>query len=155
MRNFLNRIVVIFIIVSIFSCTNSQKTEQKDTTKVVLDKNGKKIPNPNAPIMDFLKGNIVDLGKINQGEIRTHTFKFKNTGKSPLKIEYANASCGCTVPSWPHEPIAPGGTGDITVEFNSKNKEGKLFKNVSIYANTVPEFNTVAFNVEVLVPEKK
>jgi Protein of unknown function (DUF1573) len=140
----LRTIKLLFILIvasQIVGCNNDQKKENK-TQKIVA----KKL----APKMDFKGKNLVDLGTITEGEKITHTFEFENTGNAPLQISYANASCGCTVPTWPKEAIAPGGKSAITVEFNSKNKEGKLLKNVSIYSNTIPEFNTVAFNIEVV-----
>lgn len=83
-----------------------------------------------------------DWGKVNDGEKVTHIFKFTNTGKEPLIISDAKGSCGCTVPQWPKEPIAPGGKGEIKVVFDSKgkgSKEGKLdTKKVTITANTDP-----------------
>jgi hypothetical protein len=128
----------------LFSCENKQAKDKAQTKqKVVADSLA-------APKMDFKGKNLVDLGKIKEGEKITHTYEFTNSGNAPLQISYANASCGCTVPTWPKNPIKPGGKGEILVEFNSKNKEGKLLKNVSIYANTKPEFNTVAFNIEVI-----
>jgi Protein of unknown function (DUF1573) len=140
--------LVFFIFLSVFfSCKNDQKNGNKvDSTKI--SKNGSKVKL--VPIMDFKGKNKVDLGTIKEGEKIKHTYEFVNTGTGPLQISYANASCGCTVPSWPKEAIPAGGKGEITVEFNSKNKEGKLLKNVSIYSNTVPEFNTVAFSIEVI-----
>ena len=83
-----------------------------------------------------------DWGKVNDGEKVTHIFKFTNTGKEPLIISDAKGSCGCTVPEWPKEPIAPGAKGEIKVVFDSKgkgSKEGKLdTKKVTITANTDP-----------------
>lgn len=140
--------LIFFIFFSVFfSCKNDQKNGDKiDSSKI--SKNGKKVKL--VPIMDFKGKNKVDLGTIKEGEKIKHTYEFINTGTGPLQISYANASCGCTVPSWPKEAIPVDGKGAITVEFNSKNKEGKLLKNVSIYSNTVPEFNTVAFSIEVI-----
>jgi hypothetical protein len=129
------------------SCDNKQKTTN-EIGKEEKSANGKTVVK--EPFMDFQGKNIADLGTINEGEIKKHTFEFVNTGTAPLQISYANASCGCTVPAWPKNAIPVGGKGAITVEFNSKNKSGKLYKTVSIYANTKPEFTTVAFNVEVL-----
>ena len=48
-----------------------------------------------------------DFGEITQGEKVEHTFKFKNTGENDLVIVSAKGSCGCTIPEWPKEPIAP------------------------------------------------
>lgn len=86
--------------------------------------------------------NEFDFGTITDGEKVRHSFKFKNTGKEPLVISNAKGSCGCTVPQWPKEPIAPGKSGEIEVEFNSKGKKGNQTKNVTITANTDPA-NTI------------
>ena len=79
-----------------------------------------------------------DFGTVDSGEKVNHTYKFTNTGSEPLIISNAKGSCGCTVPSWPKEPIPPGGTGEIAVQFDSKNKSGKQSKRVTITANTDP-----------------
>ena len=79
-----------------------------------------------------------DFGSIKEGEKVKHTFKFKNTGSEPLIISNAKGSCGCTVPKWPSEPIAPGASSQIEVEFDSKGKPGKQTKRVTVTANTVP-----------------
>jgi len=80
-----------------------------------------------------------DFGTIKEGEKVRHTFKFKNTGSEPLIISNAKGSCGCTVPKWPSEPIAPGASSQIEVEFDSKGKAGnKQTKRVTVTANTVP-----------------
>ena len=79
-----------------------------------------------------------DFGEVDEGEKVSHVYKFTNTGSEPLVISNAKGSCGCTVPKWPKNPIAPGETGDILVEFNSKGKTGKQTKRVTITANTDP-----------------
>ncbi len=79
-----------------------------------------------------------DYGIVDAGEKVQHTYKFKNTGSEPLIISNAKGSCGCTVPSWPKEPIPVGGTGEIDVVFDSKGKKGKQSKRVTITANTDP-----------------
>lgn len=79
-----------------------------------------------------------NFGVIDEGQIITHVFKFTNTGKEPLVISNAKGSCGCTVPTWPKEPVPPGGTGEIKVEFNSKGKPGPQNKKVTVTANTLP-----------------
>src|SRR5687768_16817628 len=56
-----------------------------------------------------------DFGKITDGEKVEYSFRFKNSGKNPLIITNASASCGCTVPEKPEAPIKPGETGFIKV----------------------------------------
>lgn len=94
-----------------------------------------------------------DFGTINQNDIVEHTYKFTNTGEVPLIIENASASCGCTVPDWPKEPIAPGAEGVINVKFDSKGKQGQQNKQITIRANTNPNFTKVALKGNVLTPD--
>lgn len=83
-----------------------------------------------------------DFGMVMEGEKVVHDYKFTNTGEEPLIISNAKGSCGCTVPDWPREPIAPGESGVIKVQFDSKNKGkvggGLQSKRVTITANTDP-----------------
>ena len=67
---------------------------------------------------------VYDFGTITEGEKVTHVFNFTNTGDADLVIVSAKGSCGCTVPEWPKEPIAPGAEGKISVVFNSEGKKG-------------------------------
>ena len=99
--------------------------------------------NPNGPVMSF-KETVYDFGTVKQGEVVNHTFTFTNTGKEPLIIENASASCGCTVPEWTKTPIAPGQTGDIKVQFNSTGKYGQQAPMVTIRANTEPNITQVS-----------
>lgn len=95
-----------------------------------------------------------DFGKIKQGDIVKHSFKFKNDGENPLIITAAQASCGCTVPEYPKEPIAPGESGEILVQFNSTGKMGAQNKTVQITANTLPNTTTLVLKGEVEAVEK-
>ena len=99
-------------------------------------------PNPDAPVMTFAESQF-DFGDIQPDSKVRHTFKFTNTGKSPLLIADATASCGCTTPSWTKEPIAPGGTGEMEVLFDSRGKEGLVNKQVSVRANTQPNITVI------------
>lgn len=76
-----------------------------------------------------------DFGTIDQGTNVEHEFTFTNTGNAPLVITDANSSCGCTVPTWTKEPIAPGETGEMLVKFNGSG-QNQVTKTVTITANT-------------------
>jgi hypothetical protein len=91
--------------------------------------------------IDF-KNEVHDYGKIKYGANGTCTFEFTNTGNAPLIISKAQGSCGCTVPSWPKEPIAPGAKAVITVKYDTK-RPGPINKNVTITSNAVNEPNKV------------
>lgn len=77
-----------------------------------------------------------DYGTIKYGADGTCTFEFKNTGNEPLIISNAKGSCGCTVPEWPKEPIAPGAKGKITVKYDTK-RPGAINKSVTITSNAI------------------
>lgn len=79
-----------------------------------------------------------DFGKISDDEFVNTRFKFKNTGTNPLFILNAEGSCGCTVPRWPREPLAPGANGEIYVQFDSHGKRGEIEKTVTVTSNTTP-----------------
>ncbi len=102
-----------------------------------------------ATKMEFAES-AFDFGTLKEGEKVSHVFKFKNTGDKPLTIANAVGSCGCTVPQYPKEPIMPNAEGEIKVEFDSKGKEGKQSKTVTITANTEPAQTVLTVNSEVI-----
>ena len=79
-----------------------------------------------------------DFGQITEGEKVSYEFAFKNVGKEPMIITSATATCGCTLPDFPHEPVAPNADGKISVTFNSHGKNGMQNKIITVTANTVP-----------------
>jgi hypothetical protein len=85
--------------------------------------------------IDFTK-DTHDYGTIKNGADGTCTFEFKNTGNAPLIISNAKGSCGCTVPEWPKEPIAPGAKASIKVKYDTS-RQGVINKNVTITSNAV------------------
>lgn len=77
-----------------------------------------------------------NFGTVNEGETVKTTFTVTNTGKGDLVITNAKASCGCTVPVWPREAIAPGKTGEIKVSFNTNGKPNRQSKSITLTTNT-------------------
>ena len=77
-----------------------------------------------------------DYGEIEQGGNGKTEFSFTNTGTEPLIISKAKGSCGCTVPTWPKEPIAPGAKATIEVKYDTK-RVGPISKSVTITSNSV------------------
>ncbi len=103
-------------------------------------------PNPTvkkkSAVMKFDES-VYDFGFVMEGDTVYHEFSFTNTGKAPLLITDARSTCGCTVPEWPKEPIAPGESGMISARFDTKNKIGRQTKEITVYANTLPTANKV------------
>ena len=96
-----------------------------------------------------------DFGEIIQGESVEYQFKFSNTGNAPLVITNAKGSCGCTVPDWPKQAIAPGETEYLRVTYDSKGRKGPFNKKVTITANTLPNTNILYITGDVIVPESR
>ncbi len=90
-----------------------------------------------------------DFGKVKQDTQNKYKFKFKNTGSNPLIIENAVGSCGCTVPTYPKEPVAPGGSGEIEVVYSPGKQKGQQQKTVTVTANTDPRETRVQIKAEV------
>lgn len=91
-----------------------------------------------------------DFGTIAQDSDNHHTFTFTNTGTEPLIIENAKGSCGCTVPQYPKEPIAPGETGEIEIVYKPGKQKNQQSKTVTITANTEPRNTTLTISANVL-----
>jgi len=129
-----------------------------DATKADAKSAAKGIVSPTGPTtaMNFGESSF-DFGTIDEGEKVSHVYKFENTGNEPLVISNAKGSCGCTVPKWPKNPIAPGESGEILVTFNSKGKTGKQTKRVTITANTDPAqtFLTITGQVTKIAKDGK
>lgn len=79
-----------------------------------------------------------DYGNVKYGADGTTTFEFKNTGKAPLIISSAKASCGCTVPDWTKDPVNPGQKGSLKVTYDTK-RPGLINKSITVTSNAVNE----------------
>lgn len=86
-----------------------------------------------GPEMSFQKL-VHDFGTVYQGDKTEFAFVFTNTGDEPLIIQEVRSSCGCTVPAWTKEPIMPGKSGQILVQYNS-NIIGKFNKQITVLSN--------------------
>ena len=90
-----------------------------------------------------------NFGSVSEGSVLKHSFRFKNTGQNPLMIAKTDVSCGCTVPDYPVDPIAPGADGEITVAYNSAGKSGTQQKTINVHSNANPESITIAIEADV------
>lgn len=135
MKKQIVRIVGLSLLAAIpglYSCQSSQSAESTTTTEEAQAPTGK------LPVFSLKEESTYDFGKVKDGDVVEKTFVFENTGDSPLVISNISASCGCTTPEWPKEPIAPGAESSILVKFNSTGKPGQQNKTVTITANTEP-----------------
>lgn len=133
-------IVSLFLLFSASVLTNAQ---QPDPIKP-------QIINPNAPEISFEK-TVHDYGIIVKGSDGTCEFTFTNTGKEPLILSKPISSCGCTVPTWPQEPILPGKSDAIKVTYNTNNI-GPINKTVTVYSNAQSNRVLLSIKGKVVAP---
>lgn len=95
-------------------------------------KKNKKVKTPEITFVKL----VHDYGQIEQGANGECEFEFKNTGKADLILTNCRSSCGCTVPSWPKDPIAPGKKAVIKVKYNTQ-RIGQINKTITVESNAV------------------
>lgn len=95
---------------------------------------------------------IIDLGKIKQGNPTTATFVVTNIGTEPLIIEQANPTCGCTIGNYTKSPIAPGKTGTITATYNAA-APNHFDKHMTVKFAGVDETKSITITGDVLTAE--
>lgn len=129
------------------SCKETPKSliTEEDMAKVEAEKAliGK------LPKIEFDK-DVHDFGKINEGDKVETEFIVKNLGESDLIIADAKASCGCTVPEWPKQPIPPGSSAPIKVSFDSNGKPGGQNKTITLTTNTEKGSETFSIKSNVI-----
>ena len=116
-----------FAVLGMVSTGIAQTATKVETPQVIDTKNGAKIE---------FETETIDYGTIENNADGNREFKFTNTGNSPLVISSAKGSCGCTVPTWPKEPIAPGKSSVIKVHYDTK-RAGTFNKSVTLISNAV------------------
>ncbi len=89
-----------------------------------------------------------DFGTVQEGDPAVYEFTFTNTGKEPILIQNAKGSCGCTVPSYSKDAVAPGKTGTIKVSYNTKGRPGPINKTVTVQSNVGTTVLHIGGNVE-------
>jgi Protein of unknown function (DUF1573) len=97
----------------------------------------------------------IQFGKVSQGEVVDTFFVFKNTGKAPLHVSQAKGSCGCTRPTWPDKPIAPGESAKIGVRFNSAKRSGDQSKTITVESDATRAVIQLRIEGFVVAPEEK
>ena len=106
---------------------DERKKKQEEVEKEIMS---------NQTTME-ISPNVYDFGNIPHKKPVSTVFKIKNTGDKPLIINDAKASCGCTVPRKPEEPIMPGEEGELEVTFESNEgqENSPMNKTITVTAN--------------------
>ncbi len=140
-------------ILLLMACGQNNVTSEEISTDIVNnpvsasgDEKGARFPKI------IFEKNAYDFGEIIQGEKVTLSFKFINEGDADLIVTSARGTCGCTIPKWSKEPIAPGESGEIGVVFDSDGKSGVQIKDITIVTNAIPNTSVLRLKGEVIVP---
>ena|SRR6187549_1389966 len=96
--------------------------------------------------------NKYDFGKVKQNVPAVYSFEITNTSNKPLVIENAHATCGCTVPEYQKDPILPGKSAKVKVQYNAANG-GQFDKTVFVKFAGVDEEKALGITGEVLPAE--
>jgi len=123
-----------FLIVKAQTAASSTSTDNTNKSEITFE----------TPVHDY--------GSVYQGANGNCEFQFTNTGKEPLILSDVKTSCGCTVPSWPKEPILPGKTGIIKVNYTKMNTPGIISKQIAVYSNA--KNGTIALSIKGTVLEE-
>ena len=148
---------IILVLSSLFiSCILFAQNEVKKADPVVgtdkVEKTQEEEKKVDATI-DF-ESKIIDYGVIENGGNGNREFLFTNNGTEPLIIKNAKGSCGCTVPTWPREPILPGTSDKIKVKY-ATNRVGKFTKTITITTNASKKPVILTIKGEVKPPPKE
>ena len=99
------------------------------------------------------KDTTIDYGTIDKGANGVRTFEFTNTGDAPLIISSVTASCGCTIPKKPKDPIMPGATGKIEVKYDT-NRVMPFRKTITVVSNAETPKTAIKIKGTVVDPSK-
>lgn len=139
--------LIVLFGLALFSCNptaqvDASKTDKKngftksDIIRMPVSAN-EPLDSVNVAKMEF-EELVHEFGTVLEGKQVEHVFKFTNTGKVPLLISDAKATCGCTASSYPKEAIAPGESSEVAVRFNTAGKKKEQSKPITLIANTYP-----------------
>jgi Protein of unknown function (DUF1573). len=107
--------------------------------------------NQNGPEIEFSK-TVHDYGEIPFNGDGNCEFLFTNTGNEPLILQKPKSSCGCTIPTWPKDPILPGESNSIKVTYRT-NRAGNINKTVTVTSNA-KQNGTVVLRIKGKVLEQ-
>ena len=126
-------LIICLSVISVFTQEINTNQDAKDIPEIYFEKTS------------------FDYGTVKYSGDGTCEFTFKNTGKEPLLLTNVKASCGCTTPTWPKQPIKKGKTGTIVVKYNTK-ITGTFTKSIRVYSNAKTNLVTLKITGTVSNP---
>jgi hypothetical protein len=91
-----------------------------------------------------------NFGRVYEGEKVCWYFKYQNRGNKNLVLTNVTTSCGCTIPAYSNEPVAPGNKGNIKVVFDTSDRIGHQYKTVEVQTNGEPGKVELIITAEVI-----
>ncbi len=133
--------------------TDSKATEKPQTVATPAPAAAAPAAAPAAPAQNpdlSIKFNEEEhsFGNVPEGPSVSYDFEFKNIGKVPIIFSDVHGSCGCTVPTWPKEPILPGKSNKIMVTYSTQGRVGQINKTVTVTSNVGTKILKISGNVE-------
>lgn len=117
MRNaFYYGLAILALVITSAGCTNTTEEQAKEKGEEI-----------------WFEEIMHEYGEIPEGSDGSWSFTFKNLGKQAILINRVRSTCGCTVPDWPRQPVEPGGSGQVTVKYNTA-QTGTFMKSVYVYS---------------------
>ena len=147
MRKFILSLSVLLLSAGVSMAQHKKNTDVVSNQTVATTTNATPATTLKADDMAF-KTNVHDFGTVQEGPDATCQFTFKNNGNEPIIIQKAQPSCGCTVPSFSSEPVAPGAMGTIDVAFHTKGKSNAFTKTITVISNAGTKVLTIKGSVE-------
>ncbi|MBP6181155.1 DUF1573 domain-containing protein [Flavobacterium sp.] len=129
----MKKIVTLAMLVVLGVTTSNAQETSKVTKKIKATTAKVSAPKVDGAGMVFVT-EVIDYGTIAHNADGKREFVFTNNGNKPLIITNAQGSCGCTVPTTPKEPIAPGAKGIIGVKY-ATDRIGAFTKTVTVTSN--------------------
>ncbi len=137
----MKKLTILSIALFAFGITNAQETTKTKIAKKAISKKATVAKTPIAKTIEngakmVFETETIDYGTIEPNSNGVREFVFVNSGKKPLIISSATGSCGCTVPTFPKEPIAPGAKGVISVKYDTSRAGQAFTKSVTVNSNS-------------------
>ena len=144
-------VTLAFLLVLGVTASNAQETS-KAVKKIKAKTTAASTPKVNGAGMVFVTETI-DYGTVAYNSDGRREFVFTNNGNKPLIITNVQSTCGCTVPTYPKEPIAPGAKGVIGVKYDTSRAGQAFTKTVTLTTNAVEPSRTLTIKGNVLADD--
>lgn len=130
--------LVLLVVLLAAGCSNPARRETAPATQTT-----------GAPAFEFTE-EIYNFGRLQSGEVVVALFRFKNSGKGVLRITRIDSGCGCLAVTAEPENIPPGGSGKLTVTFDTAGLYGNQYKTFLVETDFPGVSKELAVTAEVI-----